>query len=114
MRAAGIGGDHRVADGLQRDVRAILLREDGLLGALALGDVGNRAFVADDAAARRRARRGNSPAPPPACRRAGAASLPSSALRRRRRRARTKSARSGGLQYSITELGNAYISSAEP
>ena len=48
---AGVGADHRVADRLQRDLGAILLREHRLLGALALGDVVNRAFVADDAAA---------------------------------------------------------------
>ncbi len=51
MRAAASVRDHRVADRLQRDVRAILFREDRLLGALALGDVRDRAFVTDDAAA---------------------------------------------------------------
>jgi hypothetical protein len=43
-----IGADHRIADRLQRDLRALLLGEHLLLGALALGDVGDGALVADD------------------------------------------------------------------
>jgi hypothetical protein len=45
-----VRGDHRVADRLQRDSGAILFREDRLLRALALSDVGNRPLVTDDAA----------------------------------------------------------------
>ncbi len=37
--ALGIGGDHAVADALQRDLRALLLAEQGFLVQLALGDV---------------------------------------------------------------------------
>ena len=46
--AVGIRRDDRVADRLQRDLRLLLLLEELDLGALALGDVGERAFVADD------------------------------------------------------------------
>ena len=44
--ALGIGGDHRVADRLQRHLRALLGLEHRGLGLLALGDVGDRAFEA--------------------------------------------------------------------
>src|ERR1700681_4589979 len=45
----GVGADHRIPDRLQGHLRALLLGEHGLFGALALGDVGDRALVAEDA-----------------------------------------------------------------
>ena len=48
--AVGVGRDHGVADRLQRDLRLLLLLEHRGLGALALADVGDRAFVADQLA----------------------------------------------------------------
>ena len=45
-----IGADHRIADGLQRDLGALFLGKHGLLGALAFGDVDERAFIAADLA----------------------------------------------------------------
>ena len=46
----GVRRDHGVADRLQRDLRLLLLLEHRSLGALALADVGDRAFVADQIA----------------------------------------------------------------
>ncbi len=46
----GIGGDDRVADRLERDLRLLLFLEKLDLGLLAHRDVGNRTFVADDLA----------------------------------------------------------------
>ena len=43
-----VGGDHAVADRLQRDLGALLLLEDRRFGPLALGDVDDRALEADD------------------------------------------------------------------
>src|SRR6516165_928542 len=43
----GIRADHRIADRLQRYLRPLLLGKDRLLGALALGDVGDRALITD-------------------------------------------------------------------
>ena len=48
--AFGVGRDHGVADRLQRDLRLFLLLEHRGFGALALADVGDRAFVADELA----------------------------------------------------------------
>ncbi len=45
-----ISGDHAIADGLQRHLGALLFLEDPRFGALAIGDVGNRALVGDDVA----------------------------------------------------------------
>ena len=50
MRPSRIGGDHRIADRLQRDLGALLGLEHRGFGLLALGDVGDRALEADDAA----------------------------------------------------------------
>ena len=47
--AFAVGGDHRIADRLQRHLRAFLLGEHRLLGALARGDVGHRALEGHDA-----------------------------------------------------------------
>jgi len=43
-------GDHRIADRLQRHLCAFLRLEHGSLGLLALGDIGDRALVTQDAA----------------------------------------------------------------
>ena len=47
----GIGGDDRVADRLQRDLGALLGLKHRGFRLLALRDVGDRAFIADDPAA---------------------------------------------------------------
>ena len=55
--AARIGRHDRVADRLQRHLRALLLVEQRALGGLALRDVGDRAFEVQRAAVGRRSRR---------------------------------------------------------
>src|SRR5581483_3973678 len=47
----GIRADVRIADGLERHLRPLLLRKYGLFSALALSDVSNRALVTGDAVA---------------------------------------------------------------
>ena len=69
----GVRGDHRIADRLQRHLRALLGLEHGGLGLLALGDVGDRALVAGDPAAACRAPPARCPPPRSCCRPCAAA-----------------------------------------